>query len=167
MNTTLLGLADRIRGELPELDLVVQRGVRAWAQAGAAADDQDLYLDSVALNLHSFYSGAERLFELIAKHVDRALPDGQTWHRTLLQQMSRELANVRPAVISENSTQGLDDLRRFRHLVRNVYTVNLVPEKIAPLLSELPELWAELRAEFLAFADFVEELARADSNGEP
>jgi len=29
-----------------------------------------LYLDSAALNLHGFYSGLERLFELIARHVD-------------------------------------------------------------------------------------------------
>lgn len=31
--------------------------------------DQDIYLDSVALNLHGFYSGLERLFELVARHL--------------------------------------------------------------------------------------------------
>jgi len=44
-----------------------------------------LYLDSAALNLHGFYSGLERLFELIARHVDGAIPSGETWHRDLLQ----------------------------------------------------------------------------------
>ena len=42
----------------------------------------------------------------------------------------------------------------------DVYTFNLVPEKIAPLISSLPQLWPRVRAELLAFADFLEDLAR-------
>jgi len=55
----------------------------------------------------------------------------------------------------------LDELRRFRHLVRNIYTFSLIPEKIEPLVSSLPELWSGLRAELLAFADFLEDVAKA------
>ena len=41
------------------------------ADGGAqTAIDQDAYLNSVALNLHSFYSGLERIFELIAQELD-------------------------------------------------------------------------------------------------
>ena len=39
---------------------------------------------------------------------------------------------IRPAVIGPESASALDELRRFRHLVRNVYTFNLVPEKMTP-----------------------------------
>ena len=123
--------------------------------------DESAYLDSVALNLHGLYSGLERLFELIARHVDRTLPTGETWHRDLLQQMARELADVRPAVISRDCALALDEFRRFRHLVRSVYTMSLVPEKMAGLVSTLPGLWSTVRAELLAFAEFLEELARA------
>jgi len=49
----------------------------------------------------------------------------------------------------------LDEFRRFRHLVRNVYTVNLVPDRMVGLVSALSELWPRLRAELLAFADFM------------
>jgi len=70
--------------------------------------------------------------------------------------MARDLPGTRPAVIGEDSAESLDELRRFRHLVRNVYTVNLSPEKMAGLLSVLPALWSKLRAELLAFADFLE-----------
>ena len=59
-----------------------------------------------------------------------------------------------------------DELRRFRHLVRNVYTMSLVPEKMAGLMSALPTLWLTLRAELLAFADFLEALGREDDAGE-
>lgn len=79
-------LAERIRGEVPDLERVGQRALAAWSQA-KRMPDEGAYLDSVALNLHGFYSGLERLFELIARHMDRALPAGETWHRDLLQRM--------------------------------------------------------------------------------
>jgi hypothetical protein len=76
-------LCERIRGEVPELGRVVDRALGAWVQAQQTPSEH-AYLDSVALNLHGFYSGVERLFELIARHVDRVLPSGDTWHRDLL-----------------------------------------------------------------------------------
>jgi hypothetical protein len=60
----------------------------------------------------------------------------------------------------------LDEFRRFRHLVRNAYTMSLVPEKMAGLMSALPGLWPTLRAELLAFADFLEALAQAKKQGD-
>jgi hypothetical protein len=92
----------------------------------------------VALNLHGFYSGVERLFEMIARHVDRALPSGEGWHQDLLQQMTKGIAERRPAVISPESASMLDEFRRFRHLVRSLYTFNLVPQKMEPLIAALP-----------------------------
>lgn len=159
MKNVYQGLAERIRGEIPGLEQTVQRVFHAWSQVQETPDEQ-AYVDSVALNLHGFYTGLERLFELIARHVDRNLPVGETWHRDLLEQMAGEVPDVRPAVISRSNAHVLDELRRFRHLVRNVYTFNLVPEKIAPLIPSLSQLWPQVRAELLAFADFLEDLAR-------
>ena len=154
-------LAERIRGEIPDLDRVVRRVLLAWELASESSKQRDIYLDSVALNLHGFYSGLERIFELIARHVDCDLPRGENWHSVLLWQVARDKEEVRPAVISEKSASLLDELRRFRHLVRNVYAVNLVPRKIEPLVYPLPELWQLLQAELMAFAEFLEDLARA------
>ncbi len=158
-------LSERVHGEVPDLERVVQRALAAWSQA-MRMPHESAYLDSVALNLHGFYSGLERPFELIARHVDRSLPSGETWHRDLLQQMAQELADVRPAVISRDSALALDEFRRFRHLVRSVYTMSLVPERMTRLMSVLPGLWSTLRAELLAFAEFLEELAQASQTGE-
>ncbi len=159
MNAVYRELVERIRGETLDLERVVQRSLRSWSQVQRASSERDAYLDSVALNLHGFYSGLERLFELIARHVDRDLPAGETWHRDLLQQMTHDLTEVRPAVIDQDSALALDEFRRFRHLVRNVYTMNLSPDKVAGLMSTLPELWPKVRVELLAFADFLEQLA--------
>lgn len=162
MNKVYQELAERIRGEVPDLERVVQRVLQAWSRGQRSLGEQDVYLESVALNLHGFYSVLERLFELTARHVDRNLPAGETWHHDLLQQMTKDMVETRPAVISRESASTLDELRRFRHLVRNVYTFNLVPEKMEPLISALPGLWPQVRAELLAFADFLEELAQAN-----
>jgi hypothetical protein len=158
-------LVERIRGELPDLERVCNRAAHAWFQAKKASGDQDAYLDSVALNLHGFYSGLERLFELIARHVDGSLPVGGTWHRDLLHQMAQDVADVRPALIDRDSVLILDEFRRFRHLVRNVYTTNLVPDKMSGLISALPGMWTKMRAELLAFADFLEELDHTTQHG--
>lgn len=76
-----------MRGEASDLDRVVQRATAAWTQAQHMTDP-DAYLDSVALNLHGFYSGLERLFELVTRHVDRSVLAGETWHRNLLKQVA-------------------------------------------------------------------------------
>lgn len=157
MKTIHTELVERIRGELTDVASVVSRAHKAWLHVQRAKNEQDVYLDSVALNLHSFYSGLERIFELIAKHIDGSLPDTKTWHRDLLRSMAVDLEGLRPAVISQNNATSLDEFRRFRHLVRNVYTMNLAPEKMASLMSPLPKLWVSLQEELNAFADFLEE----------
>jgi hypothetical protein len=150
-------LVERIRGEVSDLDRVVKKTWMAWNQCKKLPNEQGVYLDSVALNLHGFYSGLERIFEVIGKHVDGSIPAGDLWHRSLLKQMSQEQKDIRPAVISTDCSSRLDELRRFRHLVRNLYTFNLVPEKLEPIVSDLPALWQKVQAEILAFADFLEQ----------
>ncbi len=141
---------------------MVQRSLTGWSKA-RQMPEEDMYLDGVALNLHGFYSGVERLFELIARRVDHNLPTSQTWHRDLLEQMAHDIPGIRPAVavIDQDRVRALDEFRRFRHLVRNVYTMNLVPEKMTGLLTSLTGLWPSLCAELSAFADFLEDLAQA------
>lgn len=153
-------LAERIRGEVSDLDRIVKRVLSYWNRGEKSPHEQDVYLDSVALNLHSFYSGVERLFELIARHVDRDLPDGKHWHRDLLEQMTKDIEDTRPAVISRTSGDDPDEFRRFRHMVRNVYTFNLVPDKMQPLITRLDSRWSRIRDELLAFATFIDDVAR-------
>jgi hypothetical protein len=151
-------LVERLRGEVSELEGVVQRVLRAWPKAQNASPEQEIYLDSVALNLYGFYAGVERLFELIARRMDQNLPSGETWHRDLLRQMTKDLPDLRPAVISQETASALDKFRRFRHLVQNIYVMNLEADKMAELTTVLPALWPKLRDEFLALADFLEDI---------
>ena len=147
-------LATRIRSEITELERVARRVQSGWQQARKLSDDY--YLDSVALNLHGFYSGLERLFELIATRIDDSLPQGANWHKELLAQMAVEVTSVRPAVISEKTLSDLEPFRGFRHIVRNVYTHRLMPELMSDLVAKIGSLFDGLQREMLAFASFLE-----------
>ena len=78
MSQRLLYLTTRIQEELVELAQIVDRVREGWQRAQQLEDD--LYIDSVALNLHGFYGGLERLFELIASTIDEDVPKGANWH---------------------------------------------------------------------------------------
>jgi len=148
-------LAERIRDELAELEQVQQRIEAGWHRVQSSNDDY--YLDGVALNLHGFYSGLERIFELIVTRVDSTKPTGENWHQALLVQMTTEAPGVRPAVISTLTHSQLDEYRGFRHIVRNVYTFKFDPAKIEKLVMNVQVTLAQVRAELLAFAEFLEQ----------
>jgi len=155
MTSKICQIATRIRSELLELEDVLHRIKEGWNRANRSGDMY--YLDGVALNLHSLYSGMERLFELIAVNVDGTIPEGEYWHQGLLNQMAGDVPQVRPSVISESSRLKLNEYRGFRHVVRNVYTINFDPLKIGKLVNNAPELFNVVRSELLAFADFLEQ----------
>lgn len=153
MNQALSKIAQNITDEFGDLEQVVHRTERAWVQFQQV--NNDLYLDSVALNLHGFYSGLERLFEQIAREIDKEL-QGANWHQRLLEQMSVEKLNFRPPVISQESYQVLDEYRGLRHIVRNFYAFRFDADRLQPLAEILPEAFAQVRSELLAFAAFLE-----------
>jgi hypothetical protein len=116
----------------------------------------------VGLNLHSFYGGLERLFELIATTVDGSLPQGANWHKLLLDQIAAEVPGVRPAVISEKIYKALDEYRGFRHVVRHVYTFKFDAAKLERLAEGAPTVFAQIRTELLAFSNFLKQRAEGD-----
>lgn len=148
-------LAARIQQELDEIRAVLARVSEGWERTRRSNDDY--YLDGVALNLHGFYSGFERIFSHIAETVDGELPKGERWHLFLLDQMMAEIPSVRPAVISTKVGNVLKEYLGFRHIVRNVYTYKLDPSKVGKLVQSAPELFAQLNAELQAFSAFLQQ----------
>ena len=66
------------------------------------------------------------------------------------------MTGVRPAVISDSVRLGFDEYRGFRHVVRNVYTYKFDSARIDKLTEKAGPLFTRLRAELLAFADFLD-----------
>lgn len=150
-------LAARLRVELVELERVVGRAEHLLTKATSQHDED--YLDGVALNLHGFYAGVERIFEEIATEIDRGLPTGPDWHRSLLQQVSAEITDTRPPVINRQTRDCLDEYRGFRHVVRNVYTFNLRPKRLEELVTNLRSCYISLTQDVTAFCEFLDKLA--------
>jgi hypothetical protein len=148
-------LIERVHQDLQELRIVLTRINDGWERATRSNDDY--YLDSVALNLHGFYSGFERIFALIAETVDKDMPPGEKWHLMLLEKMQTEKPGMRPAVISSASWKVLNELRGFRHVVRNVYTHKFDPAKVGLLVIAASPLFEQLKAELTAFVNFLEQ----------
>ncbi|WP_423225516.1 hypothetical protein [Candidatus Amarolinea aalborgensis] len=154
MNENYDALATRLRENLVDLARVVERTDRLLVKAAQQNDDD--YLDGVALNLHSFYTGVEQLLEVIARQFDGSVPQGPDWHRDLLLQMSGELSGRRPPVISRATRHCLDEYRSFRHIVRNVYTFNLRPTRLRELVGDLAACFTTLVNDLEAFCVFLE-----------
>ncbi|MBM4461423.1 MAG: antitoxin [Chloroflexi bacterium] len=152
-------LARRIQLEVEELERTQAAIQRHWQTAIRTATDQDAYLNSVALNLHSFYSGLERIFELIALELDGGALGGDAWHVELLRQMALDVPEVRPSVLQQDTAARLDEYRKFRHRIRNIYATNLDPDRMAHLVTDLPSLWPQIHRELAAFTTFLRELA--------
>jgi len=149
-------LAARIRAELADIAQVVERS--QYLMAKAIQHDDDDYYDGIALNLHSFYTGIERILEDIAREIDGSMPTGQNWYRDLLVQMSVEVSSIRPLVIQRSSRNCLDEYRGLRHVIRNVYTFNLQPSRLRVLVEGLSQCYESLVQDFRRFCDFLEAL---------
>ena len=69
-------LAARLREELQNLESVVAIARRSIDGARGKSADLEVYVNSAALSLHSFYVGLERMFSAIAEEVDQQVPTG-------------------------------------------------------------------------------------------
>ncbi len=111
--------------------------------------------------VHDCYNAVEHYFERVATELNGGLPAGRDWHATLLSRMARPVEEVRPAVISGESKEWLDELLRFRHLFRHRYGFELKWEKIRPLLDAIRTHSPRLREELACFAATLIEIAEA------
>ena len=135
-------LFSQIEQESQDIEKLVEKN-KVLLDKFKATQDED-YIGTIALNLHSFYSGAERILKQIAQTVDGSVPDTPQWHRQLLRQMATPIRDIRPAVLSPDTFESLNDYCSFRHVVRNLYTFSLKSERVKPLAEALPMCWHSL-----------------------
>ncbi len=157
MKTAYIALIGRIKRVLQDLERVVTRAESLMDKAKRTGDNG--YLDGVALNLHGFYAGVEKIFEDIARTLEKNIPDGSGWHQDLLLQMAAEISPIRPPVIGEETRNCLDEYRGFRHVVRNVYTFNLQMSRLQELTKGLQRCYGAVTSDLDDFMEFLRELS--------
>ncbi|BDG59749.1 ribonuclease toxin HepT-like protein [Caldinitratiruptor microaerophilus] len=148
-------LEAEIRRELSNLDAVREmlRNRKLWDNPDSLVqlEDDPLLLKGVAASIADYYLGVENICKTVAQAIDHQLPSGEDWHKKLLQQASLDIPGLRPSLISQPTYAALDELRRFRHVVRNVYGHLLDPERVAALLARLPQIDTGVRRDIETF----------------
>jgi hypothetical protein len=160
-------LAARLREELANLERMVSIASRSIAGTSQHPEDQDIYLNSAALALHSFYAGLEKIFISVAKELDQQVPTGGSWHLDLLNQMTYNLPSIRPPVITPHTKNLLQEYLSFRHVVRNVYTYSLDAERVVRLVDRLLDTFISVQTDlkqFLTFLDLAGQTSIDESN---
>jgi len=98
----------------------------------------DHELSALAAMLHSFYNGIENIFKRIAAECYDRSPQGQAWHRELLDLMAQP-GRTGPAAISQSLVVRLDAYLDFRHFFRHSYVFHLRWDRMKSLVLECGE----------------------------
>jgi len=154
----LIQILALIKKEMTEIERTVMICVnrqKKWNEF-IKSGEEDILIDSIANCLHSFYTGTEKIFEIVAVEIDGGLPKGEKWHLKLIELMQLNLP-IRCSVISERTAEKLDEYRAFRHLFRNIYTHRMIPEKVMKMCDILLQTWQGLKTDLDAFILTMEE----------
>ena len=150
-------LIQRIFDERKKIEKTVKRIGRALEKIDVLPVDAREFVErALAADLAEVYTGFEKVFEQIAKEVDKDIPIGGQWHNDLLTQMA-ERRSERPPVISEVTQQKLRRLLRFRHKVNNIYGDELIYKKAEKHAKRVGKLFDNIFEELDAFAAFLRE----------
>lgn len=90
--------------------------------------------------LDDYYLAVENIFKVVAAELDGGVPAGEHWHKHLLTNMTLEIPGIRPPLLSESTASWLDELRKFRHLFRNVYGFALNAARVTDLAEKVPDI---------------------------
>ncbi|HJW86890.1 MAG TPA: hypothetical protein VJ440_09685 [Candidatus Brocadiaceae bacterium] len=110
-----------------------------------------------AFYVSQLFSGFENIFKNVAKTFENNI-EQDYWHKSLLDRMYLDIQDIRPALISEESYKGLDELRAFRHFFRHAYNIDLNKDKFRIVAEEVfvvkNLIFKEIDT-FLAFLDLL------------
>ncbi len=148
------------------LDRRIRKDVEVLEQLWEELEDVDLSAPEidrkevvfVGYKLHNLYNAAENIFRNIAETSGNHLEAKSRWHADLLDRMRLDLTPSRPAVIDDESFDQLDELRRFRHVFRAAYSVELDPERMALVLRKALALRRRFPEQVEGFLTFLETL---------
>ena len=83
----------------------------------------------LALTVHNLYNGVEQILEDIAKVADDFDPSNASSHADLISLMAAKTRR-RPAILTPELFAILDDLRKFRHVMRHGYGKPIMADKV-------------------------------------
>lgn len=127
MREKLLLLERGIESDLEAISALYSALEGAGPEGGTPQEE----LIVTAYRLHNLYNAYENIFRNVALAFENEIDHEAGWHSQLLQRMRLDLQPVRTAVIDDSAYEALDELRRFRHLFRTAYGIELDGERLA------------------------------------
>lgn len=139
-----------------ELESVLRSAeqVRSAVVRVREAPEDGLLLFGLAALLDTTYSGAEKVLTR-ALSAFEGVPNGESWHRELLDAATLTIPNVRPPVIQTGTARLLDPYRGFRHRFRNLYLHDLVAEPVVLLATDLEAATTAFAADLAQFREAI------------
>jgi len=121
---------------------------------------------AIAGYLHHFYTGVETIHQRIAQTLEGDVPSGSQWHRELLTDMSIELPDVRPRVISNETKDSIHEYLSFRHVFRHGYALKLDWSRLKLLTEKLESVFKQYKSDLEKFLShllsYVEKLEESE-----
>ena len=154
----LRGVVMDIENELAHLQLLHTDIECVRAEIARDPAHTRLFYENLALKLHNFYTGCERIFNLLIAELNGAPVTGYDWHQRLLERMATTWQD-RPALLQRETARQLREYLGFRHIVRNVYGYELDIERVERLVTHYPQVWAAFHAEVKAFLSWLSAVA--------
>lgn len=140
-----LELMSKVVSELTALEQDVQQSdptVREKTAAGAF--------------LAQFYSGVENISKRICRFHNVELPEGDAWHLELFEWFCPPARPPLPVLFSEELAKTMAAYRRFRHVVRHSYGVQLEWSRMEPGIVRIEEVFSEFSSDIRRYLDSLE-----------
>ncbi len=153
MREKLLALKADINADLQVIDQVYAKLGR---QGNVIATDEQAII--IGYYLHNLYNAFESIFKRVTETFENDIADSSRWHALLLRRMTLDIEDIRPRLLSDEAYQCLDELRRFRHLFRSMYTSNLDVERLRLVVQKAHTLEGLYRADVERFFIYLDEL---------
>jgi hypothetical protein len=153
-------IAIDIENELARLSQLETQIRRVQAEIDKNPDLSPIFYESLALKLHNFYTGCERIFQIVASELNGGLPSSYDWHRRLLTRMATKQSQ-RPALITKETANNLAEYLGFRHVVRNIYGFELEIQRVESLVQKYYEIWHNFNRDIGEFIDWLRNLANS------
>ena len=114
-------------------------------------------IPALASYIADFYSGCERISQRVVVYLDDGSPTSKDWHLELLKQVAEPGGNNRPPLWSGALLLELDEYRKFRHLERHIYKIELKPDRVITLAEGVEPVFSKIKSAVGVFFQWLEQ----------
>jgi len=158
MNGKKIFLINALQNDIDAITQIYEKLTKSLEQDSSDIDELEDILIVRSYHLHSIYTAFENVFQNVATVFENSVDQPGRWHAQLLERMQMDMSPMRPAVIDKQAYKALDELRRFRHMFRHAYTVELDDDRLGLVIKQAQNLQKIYKSQLETFLNFVETL---------